>query len=63
MKVVKNEDLTPLTYALHLALAEGAKTDYFLTCDDLIVRKADRHEEKLKVKVMNLLTFVAQEVT
>ena len=48
--------------ALHLALAEGAKADYFLTCDDLIVRKADSHEGKLKVKVMNLLKFVAQEV-
>ena len=48
--------------ALHLAVAEGAKADYFLTCDDLIVRKADSHEGKLKVKVMNLLKFVAQEV-
>ncbi len=48
--------------ALHLAVAEGAKADYFLTCDDLIVKKAHGHEGKLKVKVMNLLKFVAQEV-
>ena len=49
--------------ALHLALAERAEADYFLTCDDFIVRKADSHEGKLKVTVMNLLKFVAQEVT
>ena len=48
--------------ALHLAVAEGAKADYFLTCDDMIVKIADRHEEKLRVKVMSLLKFVAQEV-
>ena len=48
--------------ALHLAVAEGAKADYFLTCDDKIVKKADRHKGKLRVKVMSLLKFVAEEM-
>ena len=48
--------------ALHLAAAEGAKADYFLTCDDGIVKKAARHKGKLRVKVMSLLKFVAEEV-
>ena len=48
--------------SLHLALAEGSGADYFLTCDDSIVRKAENHRGKLKTKVMNLLKFVAEEV-
>ena len=48
--------------ALHLAVAEKARADYFLTCDDRIVKKAERHKKKLKVKVMSLLKFVAEEV-
>jgi len=45
-----------------LALAEKGKVDYFLTCDDSIVKEADNHKVKLKVKVMTLLKFVAEEV-
>ena len=48
--------------ALHLAVAEGAEVDYFITCDDRIIERAERHKEKLRVKVMSLLDFVAEEV-
>jgi len=47
--------------ALHLALAEGGGAAFFLTCDDSIVRNAENHEETLKIKVMNILKFVAEE--
>jgi hypothetical protein len=48
--------------ALHLAVAEGAEADYFVTCDDGIVKKADTHKGKLKEKVKSLLKFVAEEM-
>jgi len=37
--------------AVHLALAESSKADYFCTCDDQLVRKANRIAE-LQVKVV-----------
>lgn len=48
--------------ALHLAVAEEAIADYFLTCDDGIVKNAERHKGKLKVNIMSLLKFVAEEM-
>ena len=43
--------LKPLD-ALHLALAETGKADYFCTCDDKLLRNAKRVED-LMVKVIN----------
>ena len=54
--------LMPLD-ALHLAAAESARADYFLTTDDNLLRKATRHQPDLKVKVENPAKWIIQEVT
>ncbi|OGF68286.1 MAG: hypothetical protein A2Y62_02885 [Candidatus Fischerbacteria bacterium RBG_13_37_8] len=48
--------------ALHIACAEAAKADYFVTCDDILVHKGKINEEKLKVKIISLMEFVSKEV-
>jgi predicted nucleic acid-binding protein len=48
--------------ALHLAAAESAHADYFLTTDDNLLRKAIRHRADLKVKVENPAKWIIQEV-
>ena len=47
--------------ALHLAAAESARSDYFLTTDEDLVRKAKR--AGLKVKVENPAKWLIQETT
>jgi len=47
--------------ALHLACAEGARVDIFLTTDDRLLRKANRALGKLAIRVLNPLSFL-QEV-
>ncbi|HIE52083.1 MAG TPA: PIN domain-containing protein [Armatimonadetes bacterium] len=47
--------------ALHLALAEAAGVDYFLTTDDGLTRKANSIEG-LRVKVVNPKEYVDKEV-
>jgi len=39
--------------ALHLACAEAAAADVFLTTDDRLLRAAKRHAAELKVRVEN----------
>lgn len=48
--------------ALHIACAERAKADFFVTCDDILTRKGKTHKEKLKVKIRSLLDFITKEV-
>jgi predicted nucleic acid-binding protein len=55
-------NITPLD-ALHLASAEAARADYFLTTDDYLLRRARRHAEELKVKVENPAKWLIQETT
>jgi predicted nucleic acid-binding protein len=55
-------NITPLD-ALHLASAEAARADYFLTTDDYLLRRARRHANELKVKVENPAKWVIQETT
>ncbi len=50
--------LKPLD-ALHLALAETGKVDYFCTCDDKLLRNAKRVED-LMVKVMNPVDLIQE---
>lgn len=52
-QVLEKEGLNPID-ALHLACAEVAQADYFLTCDDKIIK---RYKAK-RVKVMNPVDFV-----
>ena len=47
--------------ALHLACAEHANADFFITCDDDLIKKANKIKE-LSVKVVSLLTFIVTEV-
>jgi predicted nucleic acid-binding protein len=54
--------LTPLD-ALHLAAAETARADYFLTTDDHLLRKSIRHQADLKVKVENPAKWLIQKAT
>jgi predicted nucleic acid-binding protein len=43
--------------ALHLALAEKAQADYFCTCDDRLLRRAQRIEE-LRVEVISPINLI-----
>jgi predicted nucleic acid-binding protein len=55
-------NITPLD-ALHLASAEAARADYFLTTDDYLLRRARRHAEELKVKIENPARWLIHEAT
>jgi predicted nucleic acid-binding protein len=46
--------------ALHLACAEHAGADAFLTTDDGLLRRALRHREQVRVRVDNPLTWLKQ---
>jgi len=45
--------------ALHLALAEASKVDYFCTCDDQLARRAKRISD-LQVKVISPLDLIQE---
>jgi len=45
--------------AVHLALAEASKADYFCTCDDQLARKARRIRD-LQVKVISPLDLIQE---
>jgi hypothetical protein len=47
--------------ALHLACAEYADADFFVTCDDDLVRKAATGGN-IRINVISLLDFIAREV-
>ena len=48
--------------ALHLALAEKQNVDYFITCDDSVVKLYRKHQGIMKIKVVSLLEFIGLEV-
>jgi predicted nucleic acid-binding protein len=48
--------------ALHIACAEAAKSDFFITCDDLLLRKGEANKDKLKVRIVGLMEFFSEEV-
>jgi predicted nucleic acid-binding protein len=47
--------------ALHVACAEHAHADYFVTCDDTLLKKLHRMKA-MKVNVVTLMDFMAKEV-
>ena len=49
--------------ALHLASAESAQADCFLTTDDKLLRLAGRNQSDLKVKVENPAKWLIQNTT
>ena len=44
--------------ALHVALAEKAKVDYFVTCDDKLLKIGKRNKKRLKLKLASLFEFI-----
>jgi predicted nucleic acid-binding protein len=48
--------------ALHLACAEQATVDIFLTTDDRVLRIATRHTAQLKVRVANPLAWLLEVI-
>ncbi len=46
--------------ALHISLAEHGMADYFVTCDDGIIKKGNAAQEKLKVKICGVLEFLSE---
>jgi predicted nucleic acid-binding protein len=48
--------------ALYVALAEKARADYFVTCDDDIIKLYKRHKGLVKVNIVSLIELVSLEV-
>lgn len=48
--------------ALHIACAEAVKSDFFITCDDLLLNRGRANKEKLNVTIISLMDFVSKEV-
>ena len=48
--------------ALHIACAERAKADFFITCDDLLSRKGKSKKDKIGVEILTLIEFFTREV-
>lgn len=47
--------------ALHIVMAEKSKADYFITCDDKIVKLYRKHIDLIRIKILNILEFIALE--
>jgi predicted nucleic acid-binding protein len=47
--------------ALHVASAEQARADYFVSCDDVLVKRLGAVED-LKVRALGQLEFISREV-
>jgi len=60
--VARGDELTRLGFgaldALHLACAERAKVAAFLTTDDRLLRLASRESDKLRVRVVDPVTWI-----
>jgi predicted nucleic acid-binding protein len=46
--------------AAHVACAETAGVDVFLTTDDKLIRKARAHEDQLRVRVINPVVWLSE---
>jgi len=58
---LKELGFTPID-ALHIILAEKSQTDYFVTCDDAIIKLYERHKDFIKVKIVSLIELISLEV-
>jgi predicted nucleic acid-binding protein len=45
--------------APHVAAAEAASCDYLVTTDDRLLKKSQRHQERLMVSLLNLIDIVS----
>jgi len=48
--------------ALHMALSEKCRADYFVTCDDNIIKLYKRHKDFIKVNIVSLIELISLEV-
>ncbi|MFA6980547.1 MAG: PIN domain-containing protein [Ignavibacteriaceae bacterium] len=48
--------------AMHIAVAEYAKVDYFVTCDDDILKTAKKYSEMINVKVISIANLVSEVI-
>ena len=46
--------------AVHVAAAEAMTADVLLSCDDQMCRAARRNQSRLKVRVINPLTWIQE---
>ncbi len=47
--------------AVHIACAEKAKADFFVTCDDMLIKRLKRID-KIRIVYYNVIDFVSREV-
>lgn len=47
--------------AVHIACAEKAKADFFVTCDDNLIKKLKRIDN-IRIAYYNVIDFVSREV-
>lgn len=63
--IVRGEELEALGFddfdALHLACAERGGAEVFLTTDDKLLRRAERHAGRLRVRTVNPVNWISQE--
>lgn len=63
--IARGEELEGLGFsdfdALHLACAERGGAETFLTTDDKLLRRAERHAHQLRVQAVNPVNWISQE--
>lgn len=62
-RTVKDFNVKPRD-SVHLACAEVAKCEYFITCDDRVIRLIQREKRglKLKIKLVNPIDFIREVI-
>jgi len=55
--LVKKLNILPAD-AMHLAVAKVAKSDFFITCDDLLIKKANLLSKEFSFSVVNPINFI-----
>lgn len=46
--------------AVHIAVAEFAKVDYFVTCDDDIIKLSEKFRKNIKIKITSVSKLVTE---
>ena len=46
--------------SLHIALAEKARADYFITCDDGIIKLYKKYKKLINIEVLSLVEFIGR---
>jgi predicted nucleic acid-binding protein len=61
-KIMRGSKVKPRD-ALHLACAESARCDYFVTCDDALIGNFRRSKSKLRLRIIavNPVEFIRKE--